>query len=272
MAGNWYRDEDRGGGNEWRGGDRDRSSSIFGDEHGRSGHSTSQYGSHSGDGDDRGFFERAGEELRSWFGGDGSEDQGERGYREQDRSEPWGGGDWAQGPGRGASSGGGQHSPSHYGPEHGFGGFQGDYEGGRGQGGFGGQGDYRGGRQSFSSGGSQRHGGGFGPHDDHYRSWRDRQIAEMDREYEEYCRERQQSFHNDFDSWRQVRRSQASAGTGFGASASTGSSGLAGGSDAGPGPSPVSAILGAAEESEAAAGGGTGQTADTAGGSGRGKS
>jgi hypothetical protein len=42
--------------------------------------------------------------------------------------------------------------------------------------------------------------------DDHYRSWRDKQMQALDRDYEEYCREREQQFHHDFDSWRQDRR------------------------------------------------------------------
>ena len=41
--------------------------------------------------------------------------------------------------------------------------------------------------------------------DDHYRSWRDRHMSELDRDYEEYCREREQQFHSDFDSWRRQR-------------------------------------------------------------------
>ncbi|HET7604700.1 MAG TPA: hypothetical protein VFK28_01350 [Sphingomicrobium sp.] len=41
--------------------------------------------------------------------------------------------------------------------------------------------------------------------DDHYRSWRDRHMSELDRDYEEYCRECEQQFHRDFDSWRQNR-------------------------------------------------------------------
>ena len=80
---------------------------------------------------------------------------------------------------------------SHYGPEHGYGGFQGDYSrGGREQGGFGGAGDYSEGRRSFSA-----------HPDDHYRSWRDRHMQSLDRDYEDYCREREQAFHRDFDSW-----------------------------------------------------------------------
>jgi hypothetical protein len=44
--------------------------------------------------------------------------------------------------------------------------------------------------------------------DDHYRSWRDRQMRALDRDYEDYCREREQQFHQDFDSWRNDRRQQ----------------------------------------------------------------
>jgi hypothetical protein len=46
--------------------------------------------------------------------------------------------------------------------------------------------------------------------DDHYRSWRQRQLEALDREYEDYCREREQQFHRDFDSWRSDRRNQGS--------------------------------------------------------------
>ena len=41
--------------------------------------------------------------------------------------------------------------------------------------------------------------------DDHYLSWRDKQIQSLDRDYEDYCREREQQFHSEFDSWRQQR-------------------------------------------------------------------
>lgn len=82
-----------------------------------------------------------------------------------------------------------------YGREHGYGGFQGDYSrSGQSQGGFGGYGDYSEGRRSFSA----------NP-DDHYRSWRDRHMSELDRDYEDYCREREQQFHRDFDDWRRQR-------------------------------------------------------------------
>jgi hypothetical protein len=41
--------------------------------------------------------------------------------------------------------------------------------------------------------------------DDHYRSWRDRQMESLDRDYADYCREREQQFHRDFDDWRRQR-------------------------------------------------------------------
>jgi hypothetical protein len=41
--------------------------------------------------------------------------------------------------------------------------------------------------------------------DDHYLSWRDKQIDALDRDYADYCREREQQFHSDFDDWRRQR-------------------------------------------------------------------
>ena len=67
--------------------------------------------------------------------------------------------------------------------------------------GVGGSNEWREGRSSFRS-----------HSDDHYRSWRDRQIQSLDRDYEDYCREREQQFHQDFDSWRQNRQQQGSMG------------------------------------------------------------
>jgi hypothetical protein len=45
--------------------------------------------------------------------------------------------------------------------------------------------------------------------DDHYRSWRDRHMSELDRDYEDYCREREQEFHRSFNEWRGKRRNAA---------------------------------------------------------------
>lgn len=41
--------------------------------------------------------------------------------------------------------------------------------------------------------------------DEHYLSWRDKQMEALDRDYAEYCREREQEFHTDFDRWRRQR-------------------------------------------------------------------
>lgn len=53
--------------------------------------------------------------------------------------------------------------------------------------------------------------------DDHYRSWRERQMEALDRDYEEYCRECEQQFHRDFDDWRS-KRGQGSQASGSGQS------------------------------------------------------
>ncbi|HEX8936837.1 MAG TPA: DUF2171 domain-containing protein [Sphingomicrobium sp.] len=41
--------------------------------------------------------------------------------------------------------------------------------------------------------------------DPHYRSWRERHIGELDRDYEDYRRENQARFESDFGSWRERR-------------------------------------------------------------------
>ena len=41
--------------------------------------------------------------------------------------------------------------------------------------------------------------------DSHYLSWRDKQMEALDRDYADYCREREQQFHSDFDTWRSQR-------------------------------------------------------------------
>jgi hypothetical protein len=53
----------------------------------------------------------------------------------------------------------------------------------------------------------------FGSHqDDHYLSWRQQQMDALDRDYQDYCRERQQQFHQDFDSWRSSRPPRSAGG------------------------------------------------------------
>ena len=69
--------------------------------------------------------------------------------------------------------------------------------------------DERSGRErEFMFGGreEERFGRGRTDHPDaHYLSWRDRHMRELDRDYEEYRREREQQFHQDFNAWRRQR-------------------------------------------------------------------
>jgi hypothetical protein len=171
------------------------------------------------DREDRGFFERAGDEIASWFGDDEAErrrrrdeedfgrdepgrsmsrDRGrferddDRSFRSSREREPWGAGDRE---------------------ERGYRPITGDY--GRSEDRFAGGGysrseprsrseresnwgrdEYR--RTSFAGDRPQ--------HDPHYQQWRQRQIDELDRDYDEYRREHQSKFENDFGSWRERRQ------------------------------------------------------------------
>jgi hypothetical protein len=266
--------DDRGyRGDGWRGGDRERGS-YGGGGHGRD--------------DDRGFFERAGDEVRSWF----SDDDSERGHRVSrhesgrgHRDNGWGndsfGGGWGnqqarswnserpgeregrhggseRGYGResygrrdeedrersGASwgqdrsderygSGGSDNRPGGYGLSYdaNFAGGGAEWQGQRfdradpGQTGThgthpiaspfggasgGGYGASAGGfrssaRQYAMMRGSEEQGG---QQDPHYSQWRNRQLEQLDRDYEEYCRECESRFEDDFSAWRGRRSEQ----------------------------------------------------------------
>ena len=130
------------------------------------------YGRHRGQ--DRGSFSRAGGEARSWFS---DHERQDRGAWENNR-------DWPQ-------------SDRGYGRQESYGSRPGNN---RQQSGFGGSNEWRGGQGSRESGSYSAN------PDDHYRSWRDRQMQSLDRDYQDYCREREQQFHQDFDSWRQSRQ------------------------------------------------------------------
>ena len=45
-----------------------------------------------------------------------------------------------------------------------------------------------------------------GGHDPHYKSWRDRHMGELDRDYDDYRAENQSRFENDFGGWRERRQ------------------------------------------------------------------
>ena len=110
--------------------------------------------------------------------------------------------------------------------------------------------------------------GGFGnqtsfgsSQDDHYRSWRDRQMSELDRDYDDYCREREQQFHSDFDSWRRDRSSRSPS-----ASTSPSSNDLAAAANAGVGTTTSSVTgTGGTRSALGSAGSATGEAARTLG-------
>ncbi len=45
-----------------------------------------------------------------------------------------------------------------------------------------------------------------GMHDRHYGEWRARQMEQLDRDYDDYARENQSRFEDDFSSWRERRQ------------------------------------------------------------------
>ena len=211
--------------------DRGRRGMMFGDD------DRSRFGGRdTGGGDDRGFFERAGEHVRSWFSDedDHRRSPGREDW-ERDRESGW---RTPQSSWRDSRSGGtpqGWGSPTAQDERYRSGRSAGDEDsrewmGGRewagardrhqGQHrrpslredspGFGD--DFGGTLGGFGNQQSARPAGFASSQDDHYRSWRDRQIAELDRDYQDYCRDREQKFHSDFDSWRRTRQPSGQQG------------------------------------------------------------
>ena len=147
-----------------------------------------------GDRDERGFFERAGDEISSWFGDEEAERRrlAERGDRD----------DWRDRParddrfGRGPIARDDDFRRPYTGRPSARGEFAGRY-------GFGSA--YHG--DTFDRGTSQRISGrsGFDPQ---YGEWRQRQIDALDRDYDEYRRENQSRFEYDFVGWRDQRQAK----------------------------------------------------------------
>ena len=149
--------------------------------------------------EERGFFERAGDEVASWFG----DEEAERRRREdarhygRDEEDRWGG--------RRPRA---FMSDDEYGrydrhPRFRDEGYRRPYTGRfAGRGGFGGDDDRYGrgfDRPDFT-------GTAAGLHDPHYSEWRRRQIDSLDRDYDEYRRENQSRFENEFSNWRTTRQ------------------------------------------------------------------
>lgn len=154
------------------------------------------------DDDDRGFFDRAGDEVRSWFGDDDASRRREQDGRYDDdddrpRSQGY----------RGQPQG--ERSRESYGQSHYTQSYGGGARGGQSQS-YGQQG----GRESaYGQGqyGSSRYTQG-GQDDVHgYGNWRQRQIEQLDRDYDEYRREHQSQFDQQFHSWREKRTGQRSS-------------------------------------------------------------
>jgi hypothetical protein len=139
--------------------------------------------------EDRGFFERAGDEVRSWFGDDEAERRRRWDEREYERRHPQ---DRAYGYDRGDDARGGYGTGGHTG-----GAYFGSYASGPSD-----YAPYKGGTYRENSGGR---------YDPRYHEWRSRQIDELDRDYDDYRREHQSRFEQDFGSWRNTRQGQRSA-------------------------------------------------------------
>lgn len=167
-------------------------------------------------GDGRGFFERMGEEVRSWFGdededrrsdyGRGRDNDWQRSERGESRFENhgdrWGRGDEEQRRGYGRQQ---------FQSDRGYRPMAGDY-GRSGDDGWqdrdrdrsGDQFDRDPYRRTSFAGSRER-----SNHDDlHYSEWRRRQMEGLDRDYDDYRSERQSKFEDDFGGWRERRQSK----------------------------------------------------------------
>lgn len=151
--------------------------------------STSGYSGRDRDDDERGWFERAGDEIASWFGDEETERRRRRGDFGRDRASM-------------SDDDFGRFERSPRWRDEGYrrpytGRFTGRQEFGpdRGRGGF---------DERLERGGSYY---GVGAHHDrHYGEWRARQLDELDRDYEDYARENRKRFEDDFTSWREQRQ------------------------------------------------------------------
>lgn len=140
--------------------------------------------------EERGFFNRAGDEVRSWFGDEDAE-------RRREYDEFY---NRRYGDPRDQSSRIGYASaanPTRYTPNQGSVPFTGQDSGFA-------RSDY-GERISY---GPQSDFGSH--HDSNYHAWRQERIAELDRDYDEYQRENRSRFNNEFGTWRNRRGQQRS--------------------------------------------------------------
>lgn len=174
------------------------------------------------DRDERGFFERARDEVTSWFGDERDDYRRERDDRDDDR--------WSRrGSGRGFA-GDRDYDRFERSARWRDEGYRRPYTGRVGRGAPGDDGyrpmtgdygrssefdrDYGSDRQSFDRGqslgeqGSASSGSASGLHDRDYSNWRSRQISELDRDYDEFRRENSSRFESEFTAWRGQRQAK----------------------------------------------------------------
>lgn len=217
--------------------------------------------------EDRGFLDRAGDEIRSWFRDEEDERRG-RGSWDRDRDPGRGGrdrgefggmaqggmrrsGDWGRGWG-GQRSGRSGHAQSWGEANRGESGRSAGY------------GDFGGTLGGF---GNQRFGSSL---DDHYRRWRDKQIEQLDRDYQDYCRECEQKFRQDFESWRRSRTSREPQGQAMSQAASSDELVLGAGQASSTGAPSTDRLESSAEVTGSTGMAGSGSTSDSGSGTGSG--
>ena len=158
------------------------------------------------DRDDRGFFERAGDEVASWFGDEEAERRRREDMRQRGDDDSW----------RRPRALTGDEDFSRYDRQPRFRdeGYRRPYTGRFPSRRFGGDEDRfdrgsppeRGWSERWERGPSREFTGtASGLHDPHYSEWRGRQIDALDRDYDEYRRENQSRFESEFSNWRTAR-------------------------------------------------------------------
>lgn len=156
--------------------------------------------------EDRGFFDRARDEVASWFGDERAESRRDRDDRDDDgygrRPSFMAERDYGRretGPRyfeevsrRPIAGGGRQQFGEDYGPQRAFHNDRWD----------------RGQSQEWARQQREFTGSASGLYDRDYSSWRGRQIDELDRDYDEFRRENSARFENEFTSWRTGRQAK----------------------------------------------------------------
>lgn len=181
-----------------------------------------------GNPDDRGFFNRASDEVASWFGDDDAERRRSEDRMRDEREGPRGSSpgaynrerepsrqrDWNDNRGAFARGGSSENDYNRGWKRELWGGGDREQNRDRGRDYRPMAGDYgrsdsewdRDPYRSTSRAGSSDQSDRSRHEDPHYRTWRDRHLSDLDRDYDDYRRERQSQFESDFGSWRERRQ------------------------------------------------------------------